>query len=127
MAPEDQIMNGLSTRALVVAGAIALGVSLAAGGFPRSGPAPGPVSADLVVAAQRRNAAADLKSLEHGRSQYIATCARCHGLPDIAAVKADNWPKILDRMASKADLDPQSAADVKLFVLSVSDTAKPSP
>ena len=127
MTTEKRQMNAQFTRALLIASTIALGSSLAAGCFPKSGPAPGPVTPDLLAAAQRRNTTADTKSLEHGRSQYIAACARCHGLPDIAAVKPDNWSKILDRMASKADLDPQSAADVKLFVMSVSDLVKPSP
>ncbi len=97
-------------------------------GFPKSGPVPGAVSPDMVAVAKAKHPDANEAQLTEGRQIFEKRCNKCHGHPDVTYKSADEWPAVIKRMASKADLDPKQQESVLQFVLAAREvTLGPSP
>jgi len=86
-------------------------------GFPKSGPVPGPVSAETVTAAKAKNLQASEATLTQGRELFVAKCNNCHGHPDVNYKTEAQWPEVVKRMSSKADLDQKQGDAVLQFIL----------
>lgn len=109
------IYNGAMTRHL--APALALALTVAACGFPKTADAPPPLSAGDASAAAARWPGATAESIAHGRELFVAKCNGCHGYPDLASLDASRWPPVVERMAAKSDLAAKDRDDVLHFVL----------
>lgn len=51
-----------------------------------------------------------------GKSVFREKCAKCHGYRIPETHTAEQWPKIIDRMAKKAKLTEDQKSDVLAFV-----------
>lgn len=111
----EERYKGTMTRRLVPA--LALAISAAACGFPKTADAPPPLSAGDASAAATRWPGATPQSLAHGRELFVAKCNGCHGYPDLASIDEARWPAVVDRMGEKADLAAKDREDVLRFVL----------
>jgi hypothetical protein len=60
------------------------------------------------------------ESLERGRSLTKGRCGKCHPLRDPRTRTAEEWEKIIDRMAGRAFLDEEQKRDVKNYHLAAS-------
>ncbi len=72
------------------------------------------------ILAAGRGAGFDGASIERGRAIFITDCGRCHALTPPASLATDAWERILPRMADKARLSKEQAADVRAYVLAAS-------
>jgi len=90
---------------------------LLAGCFPRVGPAPGPLTAADLQAAQARDAAATPEALEQGRQLFLDHCDKCHGYAALAPIPEDKWRTTVPRMGQKAKISSAQAKLVLDFVL----------
>jgi mono/diheme cytochrome c family protein len=96
--------------------AIALG-ALVGGCYPPTAPPPNSVSAESVTWASAQWPGTTDTQLSRGRELFLAHCNACHGFPDLAKIDDARWPSILDKMAKKADLNPDQRESVLHFVL----------
>jgi hypothetical protein len=87
-------------RLLVVLAAVSL-----SGCFPRAAKPPEALSDPEVEAAKAKFPDATPESLEKGRHVFIDHCDHCHGFPDLAYKKPEDWPATSARMGKKAELD----------------------
>lgn len=92
-------------------------VLLAACGYPKTGPPPGPLTPAAIDAARVRFPAATADSLEAGRQMFLTRCNGCHAHPAIAAYSEAQWQRIMPGMASKAGLTQPEQQQVLEFVL----------
>jgi cytochrome c5 len=83
--------------------------------------ASGVVTGAMVQAAQKRSPAATRESLERGRTSFRKKCVQCHRLPSPAAKSADEWPRILNKMARLAHLSDDEKRDVTDYILAAHD------
>jgi len=117
-------MTRASAIVRVVVGLAALGAAVplvGCGGYPRTGPAPGPLSPTAIAAAQARWPDADAATLARGRELFLAKCDACHGYPALDAVDAGSWPSVMKRMAGNAHLPPADRDAVLHFILAAGD------
>jgi mono/diheme cytochrome c family protein len=106
-------------RGALLALSVTFLLALASGcGFPKSGPAPQPVTPATVEAARTRWPDASEAQLAAGRELFLAKCNSCHSYPDLHAVTDDKWPETVKRMGEKAKLDAAQTESVLRFVLS---------
>ena len=47
------------------------------------------------------------ESVANGKTTFDAKCGKCHGLPDTGDHTAEQWKKIVAKMAPKAKLTPE--------------------
>lgn len=102
-------------RKLVISIAVA---GLTACGFPKSGPAPGPLAPDAAAAAQQRWPGTTAAQLEEGRTLFVAKCNGCHDYPDMHAIPESRWPDVVTKkMGPNAKLSPEQTTEVLHFIL----------
>lgn len=101
--------HGGTGAALLVAGSLAAGLGGCAGTPLRL-----PTAEELVPAADRR--AADVEALRRGRAVYVTECAACHRLYDPSDYSPAQWREIVARMARRASLPGDQAADLLLYL-----------
>jgi hypothetical protein len=92
-------------------------IALASCGYPKSGPAPGPLQPQATTTAEQRWPGTTTEQLEQGRTIFIAKCNACHDYPDLHAVAEDRWPDVLKKMSVKAKLSPEESTMVLHFIL----------
>lgn len=93
-------------------------LALAAGcGYPKSGPAPGPITPAEVTLAASKWPSATESSLAEGRDLFIARCNGCHAYADLKKISEGEWPEIMKRMGKNAKLDAKQTEAVLEFVL----------
>jgi mono/diheme cytochrome c family protein len=97
--------------ALLVAGSIAVGLSACAGASLRL-----PTAEELAPAVTVRQVG-DVEALRRGRAVYVTECAACHRLYSPADYSPEQWPGIVARMARRASLAGDQAADLLLYLL----------
>lgn len=69
--------------------------------------------------AERANVS--VADLEQGRSLLVAKCgSRCHKAPLPADKRADEWPKALDEMSVRANLDASQRHSIEQYLLAMS-------
>ncbi len=88
-------------RLLVVFAAVSL-----SGCFPRVAKPPDALSDAELEAVKAKYPDATSESMEKGRHLFVDHCDHCHGFPDLAYKKAEDWPKTSERMGKKSDMDP---------------------
>ena len=86
-------------------------------GYPKSGPAPGPITPGEVTLAASKWPSATESSLTEGRDLFIARCNGCHDYADLKKIPEGQWPEIMKRMGKNAKLDAKQAEAVLEFVL----------
>src|SRR5512143_4213094 len=96
--------------ALLVAGSLAAGLSACA-----SAPLRLPTAEELVPAAAVRQTG-DVEALRRGRAVYVTECAACHRLYNPADYTPEQWREIVARMARRASLPGDQAADLLLYL-----------
>jgi hypothetical protein len=58
--------------------------------------------------------------LEHGRSLLVAKCgSRCHKAPMPTDKRADEWPKALDEMSTRANLSADQRYSIEQYLLAM--------
>jgi predicted lipoprotein with Yx(FWY)xxD motif len=62
--------------------------------------APPPVTAQMA-----KTGDVDLAKLREGRTLYVSRCIECHALPSVAQHTAAQWPRLIDEMADRANLN----------------------
>lgn len=104
---------------------VLLAATGAAGGL--SGCAAGKASiptAEELLAAGALSKEADPAALRRGRAVFVTECAACHRLFLPAEYSPEQWRGIVKRMASRASLGEDQAADLLLYLSAASRTAK---
>ena len=95
---------------------VVLAAGSVSGCFPRVAAVPGELSSAEVDAAKTRFADATPESLEKGRHAFVDHCDHCHGFPDLAYLKDDQWPATAERMGKKAEMDPAEIALLQRWI-----------
>ncbi len=54
---------------------------------------------------------------ERGKPLFVASCKRCHGLPEAGQFSKTRWEAVLPSMLRNAKLEAQEAADVQEYVM----------
>lgn len=67
---------------------------------------------------------ADLDALRRGRAIFVTECAACHKLFPPKAHSPEQWRPIVKRMAGRASLGGDQAADLLLYLSSASRPGK---
>ncbi len=105
-----------SLRRVVIVGALLAFVGGAAG---FSGCAAGKASiptADELSSAGVLPKGADREALQRGRAILVTECATCHRLFLPAEYSPEQWGPIVKRMAARASLSGDQAADLELYI-----------
>jgi cytochrome c5 len=93
-------------------------VGLTACGFPKSGPAPGPLAPNTAEAAAQRWPGTTAAQLEEGRTLFVAKCNGCHDYPDMHAIPESRWPDVvMKKMGENAKLTTEQSTQVLHFIL----------
>ena len=96
---------------------LGLGMTSALGCYPKAGPAPQPLTADSATSAAKRWPGETAEKLAGGHDLFVSHCNACHSYPDLTAIDDDHWPKIVESMGNKAQLNPDEKDAVLHFVL----------
>src|SRR5687767_3671043 len=83
--------------------------------YPRTAPAPGPITSAQMSAAREKWPEASEQSLAAGRQIFVERCNECHDHPDIMSIDEGEWPEIVEEMAGKADLTAEQKTGVLRF------------
>lgn len=65
-----------------------------------------------------------LVDLTKGHELYTTKCAKCHDAKNPVKFSAEEWPKILSKMAPKAKLTEEEKAWVNQYFLTARETSK---
>jgi hypothetical protein len=100
-----------------------LAFALVGAGCSSAFPPPG---AAEVGAVKRRDPAARVENLEHGRSLYLGKCGGCHLLIEPAQFAADAWPEKVERMQCerRVHLDAAEARYLLRYLVGASTVAR---
>jgi hypothetical protein len=77
----------------------------------------------MVAAAKARRAEITDADLADGRQLFEKKCDHCHGHPDVTYKSVDEWPVVMKRMASRADLSQQQHDNVLSFILAAREAS----
>jgi mono/diheme cytochrome c family protein len=83
---------------------------------------PMPTAKDVEYA-NRNGQATSLAALNQGRKLYIRRCSACHNLKDPASLTPADWPEMVDRMATNAELNPDQKRAITQYLVGVSAAA----
>jgi len=61
----------------------------------------------------------DLVQLRQGRGLFASRCIECHALPSVAQHTAAEWPRLIDEMATRANLKPAERGAVVAYIVAV--------
>jgi len=79
--------------------------------------APPPVTAELARAGIGQHG--DIATLREGRTLFVSRCIECHTLPLVSSHSAQEWPRLIDEMAGRANLKPTEREAVLAYILAV--------
>jgi cytochrome c5 len=82
------------------------------------------VNPELMAAAEKRFPGIKASDITEGQRLYYGKCGNCHSTPEITSEKAEKWPKIMDWMAPKANMDDTQKQKTLQYVLSALDISK---
>ena len=82
------------------------------------------VNPELMAAAEKRFPGIKVSDITEGQRFYYSKCGNCHSLPEITSEKEEKWPKIMDWMAPKANMDDTQKQKTLQYVLSALDISK---
>ena len=72
----------------------------------------------MLPVAQKKYPGINLESLTEGHRIYTNECTNCHGIKSVKSEPESEWISIIDRMAPKANLNPDQKKKVLEYVLS---------
>ncbi len=81
-------------------------------------------TAEELLAAGAPSKGADPAALRRGRAVFVTECAACHRLFLPAEYSPEQWRGIVKRMAGRASLGGDQAADLLLYLSSASRAGK---
>ena len=81
-------------------------------------------TADALGAAGGLSGGTDTAALRRGRAILVTECATCHRLFLPAEYSPEQWRGIVKRMANRASLGEDQAADLLLYLSAASRTGK---
>lgn len=93
--------------------AIALVAASTLGGCARSSP-------PMVTATDAQRGNVELAELEQGRKLLIGKCTNCHRVPMPKDHAAGEWPKMLDEMATRANIDITQQKLIEKYLVTMS-------
>jgi hypothetical protein len=79
--------------------------------------APPPVTAEL--AREGTGQHGDIATLREGRTLFVSRCIECHTLPAVSSHSAQEWPRLIDEMAGRANLKPTEREAVLAYILAL--------
>ncbi len=82
------------------------------------------INPELMAAAEKRFPGIKASDINEGQRFYYSKCGNCHAIPEITSEKAEKWPKIMDWMAPKANMDDVQKQKTLQYVLSALDISK---
>lgn len=82
------------------------------------------VSPELQKAAETRYPGIAVADIAEGQKLYIGKCGKCHDLPKVISEKEEKWPKIMDWMAPKSNMDQAQKEKTLKYILSARDIAE---
>jgi hypothetical protein len=65
------------------------------------------------------------QELSIGREVFVSRCLECHTLPSVAKYSRNEWPRLVARMAARANLTTSDQRVVTGYLRAASATAKP--
>lgn len=92
-------------------------MSILCGSGCTSTPTAPPLTAAIIKSGGRAHATQ--QQLSEGRSLFVSRCIECHVLPAISEHTAAEWPGVVNKMAKRADLDPDDHRAVVAYILAV--------
>ena len=92
------------------------------GGCASLGPVAPPVT-PAMAAASRTPAA----TLNAGREIFSTRCTTCHNADPVRAYDADDWRRIVGRMAARSKLQPAERAALLAYVTAAQEPGAPAP
>jgi mono/diheme cytochrome c family protein len=88
--------------------------------------APPPEVSPALVANARPDHA-DANVLATGRKLFVSRCLECHTLPSVAEHPRDEWPHLVNRMSSRANLSASEQAAIVAYLRAASLTRAARP
>jgi hypothetical protein len=82
------------------------------------------INPDLMAAAEKRFPGIKAADITEGQRLYYGRCGNCHSIPAITSESEQNWPKIMDWMAPKSNMDEAQKQKTLQYVLSALDMSK---
>jgi hypothetical protein len=79
--------------------------------------APPPVTVELARAGTSQHG--DIATLREGRTLFVSRCIECHTLPAVSSHSTQEWPRLIDEMAGRANLKPTEREAVLAYILAV--------
>jgi hypothetical protein len=81
---------------------------------------PPEVSSALISNARADHVAAE--QLQNGRRFFVSRCLECHTLPPVARYSQNEWPHLVSRMSSRANLSTGEQAAIVAYLRAASLT-----
>lgn len=78
-----------------------------------------PVTRELAQKSATGPTRVDLATLREGRTVFVSRCIECHTLPAVSSHSAQEWPRLIDEMAGRANLKPAEREAVLAYILAV--------
>lgn len=79
------------------------------------------LSTDLKASAEARYPGVAAADILEGQKLYNGKCGKCHGLPVVEEYTEDRWPKLMDWMAPKANMDDAQKQKTLKYILAARD------
>jgi mono/diheme cytochrome c family protein len=67
---------------------------------------------------------ADAKELAIGRNLFVTRCLECHTLPSVTKHTREEWPHLVTRMSSRANLSAGEQAAIVVYLRAASLTSQ---
>jgi mono/diheme cytochrome c family protein len=77
--------------------------------------APPPVTVELARAGTGQHG--DIATLREGRTLFVSRCIECHTLPSVSSHSTQEWPRLINEMAGRANLKPAEREAVLAYIL----------
>jgi hypothetical protein len=74
-----------------------------------------------VTAADAERANIELAELQQGRKLLLGKCAGCHKTPMPSDHTAAEWPKMIDEMADRANLDVRQRKLIERYLVTMTE------
>lgn len=112
--------NGIRIAGLVLAATLAV----AAGGAGCAGGRASIPTAEDLYATGALPVGADVDAVRRGRAVYVTECGACHRLHLPSEYTPEEWRPIAGRMAERASLGTDQAADLEAYLAAASRAAR---
>jgi cytochrome c5 len=61
----------------------------------------------------------NVAQLREGRTVFASRCIECHALPALTRHTASEWPRLIDEMAARANLEPAERDALVAYIVAV--------